>query len=111
MFALWSFAERWRGWAGGIIATFGRVPMFYYLLHIPLIHLAACIVSWMRQGRVDSWLFANHPLAAGHAPPGYMWSLTLLYFVWATCVALLYIPRRSYGRLKLKTRSKWLSFL
>jgi uncharacterized membrane protein len=111
MFALWSFAERWRGWTGGIIATFGRVPMFYYLLHIPLIHLAACIVSWMRQGRVDSWLFANHPLAAGHAPPGYMWSLTLLYFVWATCVALLYIPCRSYGRLKLKTRSKWLSFL
>ena len=37
-----AFAERWRGRIAAILTTFGRVPMFYYLLHIPVIHLAAC---------------------------------------------------------------------
>ena len=34
-----ALAERMRG-AGAVVSTFGRVPMFYYLLHIPTIHLA-----------------------------------------------------------------------
>ncbi|HUQ53482.1 MAG TPA: hypothetical protein VM692_14745, partial [Gammaproteobacteria bacterium] len=56
-----------------------RVPFFYYLLHIPAAHLAACIVSLVREGRVDPWLFGNHPMMSGPAPEGYMWGLPLLY--------------------------------
>ena len=62
LFVLWALAERWTGPVSKIIETFGRVPMFYYLLHIPLIHLAACVVSLVREGHVDAWLFTNHPL-------------------------------------------------
>ena len=48
--ALIPLAERARGWIAGIVTTFGRVPMFYYLLHIPLIH-AASLVVWLHSRR------------------------------------------------------------
>jgi uncharacterized membrane protein len=111
MFIALAFAERWRGRAADAIATFGRVPFFYYLLHIPLIHVAACIVSLVREGRVDPWLFGNHPMDPGPAPAGYTWSLPLLYLVFVVCVAALYLPCRWYARLKAEKRSRWLSYL
>jgi hypothetical protein len=51
--------------------TFGRVPMFYYLFHIPVIHLAAIVVSLVREGSVNPWLFMNHPMGNPPAPDGY----------------------------------------
>jgi uncharacterized membrane protein len=113
MFIGLSLAERTgvRGSVSEVLATFGRVPLFYYLLHIPLIHAAACVVSLFREGRVNPWLFANHPLDPGPVPPGYRWSLGLLYLVFAVCVTLLYVPCRWYSRLKAQRRSVWLSYL
>lgn len=111
MFILWVLAERWSGWFTSVLETFGRVPMFYYLLHIPLIHFAACVVSLIREGHIDIWLFANHPLIPGPVPAGYVWSLGLLYFVYAICVLVLYFPCRWYAQMKRTHRSIWLSFL
>jgi uncharacterized membrane protein len=111
MFVVWAFAEGWTGRLARVIATFGRVPMFYYLLHIPLIHLAACVVSLVREGHVDPWLFTNHPLDPGPVPAGYMWSLPLLYLVYAVCLVLLYFASRWYADLKAKKRSWLLSYL
>jgi hypothetical protein len=104
-------AERARGRVSGIFATFGRVPLFYYLLHIPLIHAAACLVSLAREGRVDPWLFTNHPMAPAEVPAGYAWSLPLLYLVFALCVTALYVPCRWFARVRAERRSPWLSYL
>src|SRR5262249_49603690 len=89
---LLAFAERWRGRLAAFATTFGKVPLFYYLLHIPLIHLAACLVSLIREGHVNPWLFGNHPMAPPPVPEGYMWNLGLLYLVFAVCVIILYFP-------------------
>ena len=106
MFLMLAWAESWRG---SVLQTFGRVPMFYYLLHIPLIHLAACIVSLIREGRVNPWLFGNHPMDPPPLPPGYMWSLPLLYLVFAVCVFALYFPCRWYAGVR--GRHRWLTYL
>jgi uncharacterized membrane protein len=111
MFLLWAIAERWKGGFASVIETFGRVPMFYYLLHIPLIHLVACLVSTVREGRIEPWLFANHPVIPGPVPSGYEWSLGLLYTVYAICMIVLYFPCRWYARKKWTSHSFWLSFL
>ena len=111
MFVVWAFAEGWTGRLARAIETFGRVPMFYYLLHIPLIHIAACVVSFVREGHVDPWLFTNHPVDPGPMPPGYMWSLPLLYLVYAVCLVLLYFPCRWYAGLKGRKRSPLLSYV
>src|SRR5207253_2264525 len=68
MFVLLALVDTATGTIARILETFGRVPFFYYLLHIPLIHLAACIVSLIREGAVNPWLFANHPMMNPPAP-------------------------------------------
>jgi uncharacterized membrane protein len=104
-------AERARGKIGEIFATFGRVPMFYYLLHIPAIHLAAVIVSLVREGRVNPWLFANHPVMNPPPPEGYTWRLSLLYAVFFVVVALLYVPCRWYARRKATSPDRWMRYI
>ncbi|HYA97188.1 MAG TPA: hypothetical protein VEH49_03765, partial [Methylomirabilota bacterium] len=74
-------------------------------------HLAACMVSLVREGRINPWLFGNHPLAPPPLPPRYMWSLGLLYLVYALCVAALYFPCRWFARVRAERRSQWLSYL
>jgi uncharacterized membrane protein len=111
MLILLALAEGWHGRFARIVTTFGRVPMFYYLLHIPLIHSAACIVSLIREGHVDPWLFGNHPMDPPPLPPGYMWSLGLLYLVFFLCVAALHFPVRWYARVRASKRSAWLSYI
>jgi uncharacterized membrane protein len=111
MFIALALAEHWRGRIAAVLTVFGRVPFFYYLLHIPLIHAAACAVSVVREGRIDPWLLGNHPMDPGPVPPGYTWSLPLLYLVFTICVCLLYVPCRWYARVKREKRSPLLSYL
>ena len=89
--------ERARGSIAAGLEIFGRVPLFYYVLHIPLIHLAAIAISLLRTGAVTPWLFGNHPLEPPEPPDGYRWSLTLLYLVTAVCVGALYVACRWYA--------------
>ena len=103
--------EVMRGPLAGALEMFGRVPLFYYLLHIPLIHLSAVAVSLIREGSVDPWLFTNHPMAPGQLPDGYTWGLPLLYLDWAIVVALLYIPCRWFMNLKRRHPGGILSYL
>jgi hypothetical protein len=111
MILLLPLADRARGKIGEIFAVFGRVPMFYYLLHIPTIHLAAVIVSLVREGRVNPWLFTNLPTMSPPAPEGYMWSLGLLYAVFVLVVALLYVPCRWYARRKGANPAPWMRYI
>ena len=70
LIALLPLVENAKGWLAGALETFGRVPLFYYLLHIPTIHIAAICVSLIRTGSVTPWLFANHPLNPGTVTGG-----------------------------------------
>jgi hypothetical protein len=104
-------AEGAKGAWARVLEMFGRVPLFYYVLHIPLIHLSAVAVSFIRTGTANPWLFANHPLNPGPVPVGYTWSLPLLYLVWAIVIVILYFPCRWYARVKAEKRSTLLSYL
>ena len=109
--ALIPLLENARGWLARVLGVFGRVPFFYYVLHIPLIHLLAMGVSLVREGSVNSWLFLNHPMGTPPAPAGYAWTLGLLYGVWALAVILLYFPSRWFAELKQRRKDAWLSYL
>ena len=94
LIALLPAFDRARGAAAHVVEVFGRVPLFYYVLHIPLIHLAAIGVSLIRTGSITPWLFGNHPMEPPEQPDGYQWSLPLLYLVTTMCVAILYFACR-----------------
>ena len=93
------------------ITTFGRVPFFFYVLHIPLIHGLALIVSKIRLGVVSPWLFTNHPMGNPEPPIGYVWSLGLLYLVWGLAIVILYFVCRWFADVKSRRQEWWLSYL
>jgi uncharacterized membrane protein len=84
----------------------GKVPMFYYLLHIPLIHLLAVAVCYARYGQAH-WMFEN-PLFI--QPPGWGYSLPVVYLVWAVVVTTLYPLCRWFAGLKQRRTDAWLSY-
>jgi uncharacterized membrane protein len=103
--------ESARGPIARWLTVFGRVPLFFYLLHLPLIHLLAILVSLIRNGEISPWLFTNHPMGNPEPPDGYTWSLGLLYAVWGVAVVVLYFACRWYGELKARSHNRWLSYL
>jgi hypothetical protein len=93
------------------LTVFGRVPLFFYLLHISLIHAAAVGISLVRSPAATAWLFGNHPMNPGPVPEGYTWSLGLLYLVTGAVVVALYFPCRWFADLKARRKAAWLSYL
>ena len=92
--------------------VFGRVPLFYYLLHVPLIHLAAVAFAYAEYGRAG-WLFLNWPPpgAPQLEPQGYGYDLWVVYLVWLGVVAALYPLCRWFAGVKRRRRDAWLSYL
>lgn len=109
--ALIPVLENARGIVARAITVFGRVPFFYYVLHIPLIHVLAVVVSKIRLGYVSPWLFANHPMGNPEPPEGYIWSLPLLYMVWGIAIGILYFSCRWFAALKARRADWWLKYL
>jgi len=103
--------EGLRGAFARAIIMFGRVPFFYYVLHIPLIHVLALVVSKIRLGFVSPWLFTNHPMGNPDPPDGYAWSLPLLYMVWAIAIMILYFACRWFSDFKARRNDWWLKYV
>ena len=86
-----------------VLERLGRVPLFFYLLHIPLIHLVAVAysllafgaASWLTSGPVIFW-----DVALPGSPPTYGLSLPLVYLTWLAILAALYPLCLWYGRRK-----------
>jgi uncharacterized membrane protein len=69
-----------------ILMVFGRVPLFYYVLHLYLIHVLAILVSYAFRQPV--W---HGPVIADHAqkPSGYGHGLLFVYVMWLVAVTIL----------------------
>lgn len=81
------------------LTRFGRVPLLFYVLHIPVIHAVALLVSVIRTPEATPWLFGTFPVPLERAPPGYRYPLSLLYgTALATLVLLHFACRRLAGR-------------
>jgi uncharacterized membrane protein len=99
--------ENARGRLAGWLRVFGQVPFFYYVLHIPLIHVIALLISLVRTPDATGWLIANHPMMPPEQPAGYMWSLGLLYLVTAVVVVALYFVCRWFAGVKAASSNRF----
>ena len=92
--------------------TYGRVPFFYYAVHFALIHVFAVIVCAIRYGSAH-WMLESPDL--GHypfsAPPGWGYTLPIVYLVWVTVIACTYPLCRWFAALKQRRSDRWLSYL
>ncbi len=89
----------------------GKVPMFYFLLHVPLIHLLAVVTCYVRYGDAH-WMFespglAQYPISQ---PPGWGFHLPMVYLLWAFVVILLYPLCRWFAAVKQRRSEAWLSY-
>ncbi|MGZ4779734.1 MAG: DUF1624 domain-containing protein [Thermoanaerobaculia bacterium] len=97
------------GWVQRAIVTFGRVPMFYYICHLYLIHIAALIVAVV-VGQPWQWLGWRGDQSVV-PPPGYGHGLAFVYAMWLAIVTALYLPCRMFERVKRERRSAWMQFV
>ena len=108
--AVMALVENVRGWFANVLETFGKVPMFYYLMHILIIHLTALLVMIIRQGTIPSEWYANAPYT--FMPEENRWPLALLYLVFFIDVVILYFVCRWYERYKFSHPGiKWLKYI
>ena len=89
------------------VIVFGRVPLFYYVMHIPLMHLTAIAISWWRFGGVH-WFFTSNSIAdfPSMRPPGWGFSLIVVYLIWMGLVAAMYPLCRWFGGVKRRNSRK-----
>ena len=93
------------------LLVFGRVPFFYYLLHVFIIHVAA-IIGLIITGKDWKLMILTIDTFNSGGLQGYGYSLPIVYLVWTLIVALLYPISKSYMQYKAKNKEKWwLSYL
>jgi hypothetical protein len=98
-------------WSKPII-VFGRVPLFFYLLHLPLIHGMAVLFAFLQHGAAGGvWLGPPwDPATSAAYPQNYGYGLGVVYAVWLVVVVLLYPLCRWFAELKQRRPDAWLSY-
>jgi uncharacterized membrane protein len=111
LFLAW--ADRLRLGERHPLVVFGRVPLFYFVLHIPLVHAVAIVLTWLRYGAAPFVFLPPPTLGTPREmfPPDYGWDLWVAYAVTAAAVAALYPVCLFFARLKATRGSWWLSYL
>jgi uncharacterized membrane protein len=95
--------------------VFGRVPLFYFVTHFYLAHLAAVVLALVTYGGTARALaFLPLPSTGGPAdrfPPHFGYDLWVAYLVWIVIVVGLYPVCRWFAGVKARRRDWWLSYL
>jgi uncharacterized membrane protein len=98
-----AMADRAQGAAARLLTTYGRVPLFFYVGHIFVVHALAVLIAFAQSGEWRRIQAVTHPEAI---PPWFGLSLPGVYLAWACVVALMYVPCRAVDRRK-STRAAW----
>ncbi len=108
-----SFTEKLKGAVVNVISVYGRVPMFYYLIHIYVIHIIALTASALTKGQDWTiWLLKKPIWFSADLLKGYGFSLPVSYLVWIAIVIALYPLCKRYDAYKQANKQKWwLSYL
>src|SRR5512140_55125 len=111
-FALW---DRPPGPAGRALSVYGRVPMFFYVAHLPVIHALAVVVAAVQAGGFSGpfvkWAAFQSPNFLIPPPPGFGLGLPGVYALWIAVALALYVPCVRYGAFKARSRAAWTSYL
>lgn len=93
-FVLLAFAEKVQGLISKVLATFGQVPMFYYILHLYFFHTLSVILFTLTNPESnEQWMPFGHRNSIGY-------SLGVVYAIWmVSCIVFFFLCRR-YGAYK-----------
>ncbi len=107
-----AYSEKFRGKIVDFFSTFGRVPFFYYILHIYLIHAMAMGAAQLTGFGWDKMIFHGGWLNELPGYKGFGFSLWVVYVVWIAVIAISYPICKKFDRYKMNNKEKWwLSYL
>ena len=110
-------AMAWLEWkqlsATNPLIVFGRVPFFFFVLHLAVIHAIAILLGFLRYGWTNFLLLPPPSMGSIREkfPPGYGYELWVVYLVWIAVIVMLYPLCRWFAALKQRRRDWWLSYL
>lgn len=100
--------ERARGKPADWLSVYGRVPLFYYVVHIAAAHGVGMVIAFAQGGEIRRLPIVSDPSSI---PDWYGVSLPGVYLAWAVVVLAVYPVCRWFARLKTERRDWWLSYL
>ena len=103
-----ALVQRARSRVAGWLSVYGRVPLFFYVVHIYMAHALAVALAFAQSGTLRRVLAVTDPASI---PAWYGVSLPGVYVAWAVVVVAMYPLCRWFGRLKQERRDWWLSYV
>jgi len=109
-FLVLSFSEGKNNKFIEVVSVYGKTPLFYFLIHLYVIHFIMFIMVFLQSFRPQDLDFG--PLKNGRPAQGSGIGLPYVYLVWLFVVMLMYPLCLKYGRYKATHRNnKWLRYM
>jgi uncharacterized membrane protein len=99
-------SESWKGRVVNFFSVFGRVPFFYYILHLYLIH-ALAVITGLLTGYGWKLLVLTDWVIMIPELKGYGVNLWMVYLLWILVIAILYPFCKKFDSYKLNHKEKW----
>ena len=99
--------EKVKNRAGQWVIVFGRVPLFFYVVHVFVVHAVAVGMAFAAHKPVPwtpLWFF-------GTIPANFGFPLWVVYVIWIAIIVALYPVCRWYAELKKRRKDWWLGYL
>jgi len=92
-----------------VLTVYGKVPFFYYVLHLYLLHFMVVVVFFLKGFGMNDIKHPDSPFL--FVPPTFGFSLPIVYICWLTAVAILYKPCQWFQQYKISHAQWWLKYL
>lgn len=111
-FIVLAAVEKWQPKNNGVILCFGKVSLFFYLVHLYLIHIFASIYSRLILNSPGGW-WLHFPTSNTDEkwPANYSPNLLLVYVVWLLLIIIIYPLCSAYQKYKSTHNYRWLSYI
>lgn len=104
-------AEKAKGWFAEKATVIGRVPLFYFIIHFYILHVAALVIHLIVSGKSISEIDFHLSAGLGGIAPGVGYSLIWTYVAWITLIIVMYPICKWYNNYKSRHTHWWLSYL
>jgi len=105
-----AFSGKIKNRFANIVSVYGKVPLFYFLVHFYLIHFIMIGLMFFQGFHWSDLYFASgtfgRPMGAQSGVE--LWAI---YLIWAGVVAVMYVPCLKFARYKAEHIKWWLKYI